>query len=40
MELRYSPDPIRFERMTTEEIRQNFLIETLFKPDQGRNGVL
>ena len=32
MELRYSPDSIRFSTMTTQEIRENFLIETLFKP--------
>lgn len=33
MEMRYSPDPVRFSRLTTAEIRDNFLIETLFKPD-------
>jgi 4-deoxy-L-threo-5-hexosulose-uronate ketol-isomerase len=33
MEVRYSPDPIRFERMTTDETRHHFLIESLFKPD-------
>ena len=33
MEVRYSPDPVRFTRMTTQEIRDNFLIDTLFKPD-------
>ena len=33
MEVRYSPDPIRFSRMTTQEIRENFLVENLFKPD-------
>jgi 4-deoxy-L-threo-5-hexosulose-uronate ketol-isomerase len=32
MEVRYSPDPIRFERMTTQETRHHFLIESLFKP--------
>ena len=34
MEVRYSPDPVRFCRMTTEEIRDNFLVESLFKPDE------
>jgi 4-deoxy-L-threo-5-hexosulose-uronate ketol-isomerase len=33
MEVRYSPDPIRFERMTTQETRHHFLMETLFKPN-------
>ena len=33
MEVRYSPDPVRFCRMTTQEVRDNFLIESLFKPD-------
>ena len=33
MEVRYSPDPVRFGRMTTEEIRESFLIENLFKSD-------
>jgi 4-deoxy-L-threo-5-hexosulose-uronate ketol-isomerase len=33
MEVRYLPDPAHFCRMTTEEIRENFLIESLFKPD-------
>lgn len=30
MEVRYAPDPSRFERMNTAEIRQHFLIEDLF----------
>ena len=34
MELRYSPDPVRFCRMTTQEVRDNFLVESLFKPDE------
>lgn len=34
MEVRYSPDPVRFCRMTTEEVRDNFLVESLFKPDE------
>lgn len=33
MEVRYSPDLVRFSTMTTEEIRENFLIENLFRPD-------
>jgi len=33
MEVRYSPDPVRFCRMTTQEVRDNFLIESLFKTD-------
>lgn len=33
MEVRYSPDPVRFSRMTTQEVRENFLVETLFGPD-------
>ena len=31
MQVRYSPDPTRFARMTTQEVRDSFLIETLFK---------
>jgi 4-deoxy-L-threo-5-hexosulose-uronate ketol-isomerase len=34
MKVRYSPDPIRFCRMTTQEVRENFLIESLFAPDE------
>ena len=34
MQVRYSPDPVRFQRMTTEEIRSNFLIEDLFTPGE------
>ena len=30
MEVRYSPDQIRFEMMNTDEIRESFLIEKLF----------
>ena len=33
MEVRYSPDPVRFSRMTTQEVRENFLVESLFQPD-------
>jgi len=31
MEVRYSPDQNGFKKMTTEELRNSFLIETLFK---------
>ena len=34
MEIRYSPDPVRFEMMDTTEIRENFLIEDAFKPGE------
>lgn len=34
METRYAPDPVRFERMNTAEIRQHFLIDDLFVPGQ------
>jgi 4-deoxy-L-threo-5-hexosulose-uronate ketol-isomerase len=34
MDVRHPADPIRFERMTTAEIRQNFLVESLFRPDE------
>lgn len=33
MKVRYSPDPVRFCRMTTREVRENFLIESLFQPN-------
>ncbi len=33
MNVRSTPDPIRFERMSTEEVRQSFLIDTLFAAD-------
>ena len=33
MKVRYLPDPVRFCRMTTQEVRENFLIESLFQPD-------
>jgi 4-deoxy-L-threo-5-hexosulose-uronate ketol-isomerase len=32
MEIRYAADPVRFLRMTTEELRENFLIQSLFVP--------
>lgn len=34
MEMRYLADPVRFQRMTTEEVRQSFLVDTLFVPDK------
>lgn len=34
METRYSPDPVRFERMNTAETRESFLIENLFRPEE------
>ena len=33
MKVRYSPDPERFCRMTTREVRENFLVESLFQPN-------
>jgi 4-deoxy-L-threo-5-hexosulose-uronate ketol-isomerase len=33
MNVLYVSDPIRFSRMTTEEIRQSFLLGSLFAPD-------
>ena len=33
MEVRYTPAPEAFCRMTTQEVRDKFLIETLFSPD-------
>lgn len=33
MEVRYSPDPVRFSRMTQQEIRDEFLVE-LFAPGE------
>lgn len=34
MEVRYVADPIRFQRMTTSEIRESFLVDNLFRPDE------
>lgn len=34
MEVRYSADPVRFCRMTTAEVRENFLVESLFAADE------
>ena len=34
MDIRYSANPRDFKRYTTEEIRKEFLIEDLYRPDQ------
>jgi len=34
MEIRYLADPIRIQRMTTAELRQNLLVENLFQPGE------
>lgn len=34
MKVRYTADPIRFDRMSTEEIRESFLVDTLFAEDR------
>ena len=34
MEKRYSPDQVRFSMMDTQEIRESFLIDDLFAPDE------
>ena len=34
MEVRYLPDPAHFCRMTTREVRENFLVASLFQPDK------
>jgi 4-deoxy-L-threo-5-hexosulose-uronate ketol-isomerase len=36
METRYAGDPVRFSRMTTGELRQTFLIDSLFGADEIR----
>ena len=33
MQVRFSPDPNGYKRMTSDELRKTFLIDTLFKPD-------
>jgi 4-deoxy-L-threo-5-hexosulose-uronate ketol-isomerase len=33
MKVRHTADPVRFERMSSEEIRESFLVETLFAED-------
>ena len=34
MKVLYTADPVRFKRMTTEEQRESFLINDLFKIDK------
>jgi 4-deoxy-L-threo-5-hexosulose-uronate ketol-isomerase len=34
MNVRYTADPVRFERMSTAEIRESFLVDTLFAEDR------
>ncbi|QQR75303.1 MAG: 5-dehydro-4-deoxy-D-glucuronate isomerase [Holophagales bacterium] len=34
MNVRTTPDPVRLEQMSTTEIRQSFLVDTLFEPDR------
>lgn len=34
MDIRISADPVRFQRMTSGEIRNNFLLDNLFQPDK------
>jgi 4-deoxy-L-threo-5-hexosulose-uronate ketol-isomerase len=36
MEVRYAPDPHRFERMNTTEVRASFLVDDLFVPGELR----
>ncbi len=33
MDVRYTADPVRYTRMTTEELRESFLVDTLFAAD-------
>ncbi len=34
MQLRYSADPVRYAGMSTAELRENFLVDSLFRPDR------
>jgi 4-deoxy-L-threo-5-hexosulose-uronate ketol-isomerase len=34
MEIRYLPDPVRYKRLDTRELRENFLAENLFTPGE------
>ncbi len=34
MEVRHPADPVRFQRMTSEELRKTFLVENLFQPGE------
>ena len=36
MILKYGSDPVHFKRMNTEEVRGNFLLQSLFVPEQCR----
>lgn len=36
MDVRYTADPVRFSRMTTDEVREGFLVDTLFAEDSFR----
>jgi 4-deoxy-L-threo-5-hexosulose-uronate ketol-isomerase len=34
MDVRYSPDPVAYRSMDTDELRRHFLVDTLFVPDE------
>jgi 4-deoxy-L-threo-5-hexosulose-uronate ketol-isomerase len=34
MDVRYVADPVRFPRMNTDEVRESFLVDKLFTPDE------
>jgi len=34
MDVRYSPDPLAYRKMDTDELRAHFLVDTLFAPDK------
>ena len=34
MKVLYTADPVRFDRMSTEEVRESFLVDTLFPADR------
>ena len=34
MDVRFSPDPVRYTGMSSRELRENFLIESLFRPGE------
>ncbi|MDZ7722866.1 MAG: hypothetical protein U5R06_08665 [candidate division KSB1 bacterium] len=34
METRYIPDPVRFKKMDTRELRDNLIVRNLFLPGQ------
>jgi 4-deoxy-L-threo-5-hexosulose-uronate ketol-isomerase len=33
MDVRYTADPVRFERLSTAEVRESFVVDTLFRAD-------